>query len=374
MFAELPLEDVMPAFGVQVPRTAAAFADAPLIASWFQKARAGIPVTRDERNTLVAYLCWARDVVASPPIEGTLIHSAVLDSGDQVRLAMGLRAFEGGDVELTRTAPAGDAAAPLRPPPPAPRPAVPPVPVPVPPPPVPPRPAVPPPPVRPVPPAPSVLVPVPFAPAPAPSPVPLEVVPYLPPTTSTARLQDSVAPLPRPSGPETVVVLESDRRLAYDTYSAALWALRLRPEQIEAAAPSTVDAGWIQVALFVAGVALIGGLGAYAIYSARESTADVTRIREDAQTARVIEQIKGANKDYVAYLDCVRAGVTCAPSPLMQQPVEVRPAPVPNADAWKQELAADLTRTAAYGVGGLVGVVGVLGAIRYFFFRPRLVY
>jgi hypothetical protein len=120
MFAEIPLDDVMPALGVQVPRTAAAFADAPLIASWFRKAQAGIPVTRDERNTLVAYLSWARDMVASPPVEGELVHAAVLDRNDQVRLAMGLRAFEGGDVVLTR--PAGDAAAPAPPPAPAPRP------------------------------------------------------------------------------------------------------------------------------------------------------------------------------------------------------------------------------------------------------------
>jgi hypothetical protein len=198
----------------------------------------------------------------------------------------------------------------------------------------------------------------------------LEVVPFVPP--AMALMRDAVAP--PPSGASTVTIRESDRRLAYDTFSSALWALRLRPEQIEVVTPETADAGWVQVALFVAGVALIGGLGAYAVYSARESTADVTRIREDAQTARVIEQIKGANKDYVAYLDCVRAGTACAPSPLMQQPVEVRPAPVPNADAWKQELAADITRTAAYGVGGIVGVVTVLGVVKYLFLRPRFVY
>ena len=362
MFAEIPLDDVMPAFGVQVPRTAAAFADAPLIASWFRKAQAGIPVTRDERNTLVAYLSWARDMVASPPVEGELVHAAVLDRNDQVRLAMGLRAFEGGDVVLTR--PAGDAAAPLRLPPPPPAPA--------------PAPSRPTesgtPPLRPAPaPAPpSVLVPVPFVPAPQPAvpPAVLEVVPFVPP--AMALMRDAVAP--PPSGASTVTIRESDRRLAYDTFSSALWALRLRPEQIEVVTPETADAGWVQVALFVAGVALIGGLGAYAVYSARESTADVTRIREDAQTARVIEQIKGANKDYVAYLDCVRAGTACAPSPLMQQPVEVRPAPVPNADAWKQELAADITRTAAYGVGGIVGVVTVLGVVKYLFLRPRFVY
>ncbi len=127
---------------------------------------------------------------------------------------------------------------------------------------------------------------------------------------------------------------------------------------------STADAGWIGVALFVAGVALVGGLGAYAIYSARQSTADVTRIREDAQTARVIEQIKGQNKDYVAFLDCQRTGATCAPSPLMQQAVETRPAPLPDPEAWKTQLAASVGSTVAWSVGGFTVFVGVLTAIK----------
>lgn len=369
---EIALEVVMPACGVVIPRTAAEFADSPAIAAWARKAQAGVPVTQSERNTLIAYLAWSRDQVASPPLPGTYAGSAVLDINDTLLGVLGARAFEGGDVVIDQYLPSGSL--PLAPTPP-PHPAVPPAPA--------PQPAAVPQstggasvPTRPVPapapapvatpqPAPSVLrpvamqptlQPVPFVqPAPAPSqpPAPLQ----------TATLP-TMAALPHDPAPRTLVIREADRRRAYDDLTAALFALELRPEQIVAADGSTADAGWIVVAGFVAAVALVGGLGAYAIYSARQSTADVTRIREDAQTARVVEQIKGQNKDYVAFLDCQRTGASCTPSPLMRQAVEVRPAPLPDPEAWKSQLAASVGTSVAWGVGGLAGFVGLLAAVK----------